>query len=332
MSQLTDDLRRRRPDWNMIPAELERAWAWLEAQGLGLKTPAGRYLRTSRDENSRVAFASNLSLKGWLAPDSRGYAQLLPVADAAGDGSMIALWHVDGEVRVVFLGSEGDTSIVADDAREFLSLLAIGYDELTSITFGAEPSEPVDVTEYREWLITEFGSDVPTAWPALEDDAFTAWMAAQRGEKRSEIRPVIASTPNDNTGTSITGDVMSFLKILGEPDGAEAASLAARLLETELGDTLRSSSRALKKHGVEVTSTRTGITTVWIHVPAYPRPSALIRGLTETTTISDARSIMGEPESAGSVWVRYVLDGKYVHLEFGRAGTLSLVTLMTEAP
>jgi hypothetical protein len=102
------------------------------------------------------------------------------------------------------------------------------------------------------------------------------------------------------------------------------------LLDIRLGKALRSSTKALAKAGVEVSSTREGIETIWITTEDYPRAAALISGLVEDPTRAQVLSFLGEPEKAGEKMLRYVISGRYVHFEFDNR--LTMITLMVDAP
>lgn len=307
--------------WNVPgPGSNSRALEW--------NTPGGYYLAMSRSGGAQVAFTSSLTLDGWLQPDMPGHAFLLPIADAAGDGSIAALWRDGDAARVVLLGSDGSMGIIAEEAQEFLALLAIGYDELSDLTLGAEPEDPVDVREFRDWLEGRHGVGVPNAWPALGDDEFGAWMAAQLGEEPKA--PTVI--PSDSPEAHIEGEAGTLLELLGTADGPAAVALVTGMLGISGGETLRSSSRALEKNGVEVESTRAGFKNFWVTMQKYPRPAEFVVGLDGASTRDDVLALLGKPEKEGSAWVRYIVGGRYVHFGFDPTGALWRVTLMLDAP
>lgn len=328
MSRLAELITAHRSDWPVLPDDLERAWVWLEDHGYAVDAPAGYCLTVSEGDESSIVFIADGTLDGWLEPDEPGHADLLPIADADGSGSIIALWRDGDAVRVVLLGSDGARGILAQDAQELLTLLAIGYDELSDLTLGAEPEEPVDTGRFRAWLEGTFGVTVPGAWPALSGhpDDFDSWMAAQLGEEPREA----TLPPPDYSGAQIDGELKRFMALLGEPDDHSAAHVVASLLDIRTGDTLRSSTKALAKVGVEVDSTRKGVETIWITMSDYPRSAELISGLVDDPTREQVLSFLGEPELAGETWLRYVVGGRYVHVEFD--DRLTMITLMVDAP
>lgn len=178
------ELTAHRPDWTSLPDELERAWQWMEVQGQGREAPAGYVLSPYADApGSAPVFVAGMTLEGWFEEGSDAHARLLPIAEAAGDGSMIAAWRDDDdEVRFVLLGSIGGGAVVAEDARGLLNLLAVGYEELMSFNLGEPPRESLPdeaLAPLRAWLESEFGLTAAHEWPAVGDDEFTAWVDRQ---------------------------------------------------------------------------------------------------------------------------------------------------------
>ncbi|MFT0846138.1 hypothetical protein VR010_00080 [Actinomycetaceae bacterium L2_0104] len=278
-------------------------------------------------------FTPGLSLEGWFDEGTFGYERLLPIAEAAGDGSIAALWLDDeDQARVVVLASDGDGYVVAENARDFLTLLSIGYTEFLSFLMYGPPEddEAVDaVAEFRAWAEETFDVEVPEEWPPVGDDDFSAWLDAQLGREQAAES---SATP-EVRGIEVTGDVSSLLTVLGEKDGADVAARIADAVGIELGDSLRSSAKALRAAGIEAESDRHGVATIWITVGAYPRPADLVGGIDASTTLEAARALLGEPEKQNEQWgwIRYVVDGRYINLTFDD-GALSRVTLMVDAP
>lgn len=122
-----------------------------------------------------------------------------------------------------------------------------------------------------------------------------------------------------------------------DDDAVEPVSDFRAWVEQDLGITVPLEWPAA---GVEAAFDRWGLRTLWIMVgaddsntgtPGYSRPAALIHGLDETSTPQGARALLGDPEHEGERFLRYVVRGRYVHLEFA-SGTLTQVALMTTAP
>lgn len=327
-----------------IPAELEQAWDWLEARGYGLDRD-GRYHLSVHDDSvpHLVVFTPAAGLTGWFEADSAAADRLLPIAEG-GDGSVVALWG-DGSgqeqtdaVRVVVLGSEGEAYVLAESVVDFLVLLAIGYTDL--IEFGVPPEDDAAVAavaDFRAWVQDTHGVSVPPEWAVEAEDDFTDWVQEQRGEPSL---PAVAAPDAPMPGTStVTGEVVVLLDALGHADGTPELAAVADLAGFALGDsTLGRKGAALRKAGIAVNRSRKQVTTLFVTVSsdgaerAYPRPAALIDGLVAQPTLAEARAVLGEPERSGGAFLRYLVRGRYLHLEFGAEGRLSLITLMVEAP
>lgn len=180
MSRLADRLRPALPEGFTIPEPLDRAWEWMEAKGWTVDNDNGYFLTPYPGTRQLgVVFSDSESLAGWFEPGDRGFAQLVPIAQISGDGGTGAAWIDEGRVRFVALGSDGETSLLADSSVDFLRLIAIGYHELVPWTLGAEPDD-VDAVEahaaFRAWVEAEFDTVVPRHWSVDGPDPFRAWI------------------------------------------------------------------------------------------------------------------------------------------------------------
>lgn len=104
-------------------------------------------------------------LKAWFGDGSDAWRQLAGFGSGP-DGSILALWlYADSDAKrapIVHLGSEGDhLMVIADSFREFLGLLAIGYDELGFDDLKRPPENPQTAKRLREWLSTALGIKSP---------------------------------------------------------------------------------------------------------------------------------------------------------------------------
>ncbi len=86
------------------------------------------------------------------------------------DGSSYGYWLHGGraldKAPIVFLGSEGGGTVLANTLEEFLALLVVGQDELGfNVLSGFEIEEPEDPSEellaFRVWLQEELGIKKP---------------------------------------------------------------------------------------------------------------------------------------------------------------------------
>ncbi|HEV2800834.1 MAG TPA: hypothetical protein VGW12_10075 [Pyrinomonadaceae bacterium] len=105
----------------------------------------------------------------WFDGDKVAASQFAPFGQGP-DGSSYCYWLYGGrkleQSPVVFLGSEGvDNTVLADTTEEFLSLLAVGYDELGFPYRQVEETE--NLLRFRAWLKHEFGISPPENADAL---------------------------------------------------------------------------------------------------------------------------------------------------------------------
>lgn len=143
MSHLSQLLTPKLPAGLAIPDPLERAWLWMEAQGWGFENRNGYFLTPyAGTAELGTVFSPTESLTGWFEPGEPGHDRLLPLGQSDGTGSFAALWLDPSDtIRFVVLGSEGERLYLADDAVDFLRLLAIGYLELNTYALPEEPAE-----------------------------------------------------------------------------------------------------------------------------------------------------------------------------------------------
>ncbi|MDR6175108.1 hypothetical protein QE364_004039 [Nocardioides zeae] len=296
------------PTFDELPDELARTFRWLVRRGLAVGVEPGG------------------SLEGWFPPgtDPAAVARLTPLVRLDGTGSVGALWRDDeGRDLVVALGSEGGRFVVADSVLDLVRLMAVGYEELDRPS--GPPVTPFGVlraAELRAWVEETFGVDVPRAWVSGGPDEFSAWMDGVLGEDTTPAEP-----PAGMPEGAIGGDVDVLLDALGTSDAVERiAYLLALPAET--------SQRDLALSGVEVDLGRAGARTIWVKLKQYPRAQQLLDGIDLDADADAVVAAWGTPEGADTEegsWVRYVVGGRYLHLQFGYSG-ISLVTLMTDAP
>lgn len=343
-----EQLRRRLPACMSVPVPLGAAWAFMESRGWMSETDDGAHLLTPGDPTGGVPgmlFHSGTSLTGFFAEGSAAHERLAPLGLCSLDGGIAALWlDDDGATRVVLLGAQGQAYVLADSAEAFVSLLAIGYRELGEQTLGSPPQEEASVAAVaplREW-VQRHGATVPE-WPALGDDTFTTWVARHRG--RADGGGDAAAAPGGDGGdagavtttavarTHVEGEIVTVLQLLGAADGGPQAQAVGHLLGIDLEQgQLRLSGAVLHDRGVEVQVDDGVISTVWVAPwSGYPRPEALLTGLGATPTAEQVVAALGEPERTGPGWVRYAVDGGFLHLQFGDHG-LTLLTAMVTVP
>jgi hypothetical protein len=113
------------------------------------------------------------SVLKWFDGDGEAASQFVPFGQDS-DGSSYCYWLYDGrkleQAPIVFLGSEGvNNTVLADNTQDFLSLLAVGYDEL-GFPF-RQVEETDNLLHFRSWLKREFGIVPPEDGEKLIEQA-----------------------------------------------------------------------------------------------------------------------------------------------------------------
>ena len=125
--------------------------------------------------------------------------RLCVFAQTGGEGSEAAFWLTDeGELKIIHMGSGSGSMlscVLADNALDFLRLIAIGYDEICwDEDFVYPPNENPDAevmvkpnTKFQNWVTQAFGTRIPkTALEVVKhpanmddessEDAFFKWI------------------------------------------------------------------------------------------------------------------------------------------------------------
>lgn len=178
MSLLLEQLYTLSKDKIAIPRELAALYQWIEQHGL-IETDDDGFLsgRISANwENTPdVTFDASYheGIHYWFALPAvtdEITSRLVIFARSGMDGSMLGLWLDDNkQTRFVHLGSGSGSMlccIIADTGVDFLSLLAIGYQEIGMVyDFSRSPEEigddPQPSPAFLEWLKTEFNITRP---------------------------------------------------------------------------------------------------------------------------------------------------------------------------
>lgn len=323
-------LRRDRPDWGELPADLDAAWAWMQARGQTLAdgTSVAAYAR--RQQHGPV-FELVVGGAGYVAPGAPGHARLLPVATTSGAGDVAALWRDGDAVRVVLLGSDGRTGILADDARAFLALLAIGYPEIDDVSLGAPPDHEDDdgdeAAPLRAWVRAQ-GIEVPDVWPAMRADAFSAWLEDPATHHAQEA---VDGTPTASSDASApAGIVFDVLPLLGAPFTDDVAARLGSIVGMPVSADLAATQRAIGERGLSLDVQQGTLQKVRFSMEepyVYPHADRLIAGVAADASLDDVRSVLGKPKRRGKVWLQYDLDGTPLHVQssFDEGPTLVVV-------
>jgi len=207
-----------------VPEEIELLYMWIKSNGLVearddlIQTPKGMVgdptvyqygrINIDYDFSPDITFttSANGGLNYWFGlPEITDEisSRLVPFAESGFDGSRLAFWLDDeNELRFVHMGSGSGSMlccVIANNAREFLSLLSIGYGELGDIyDFSLSPEEIADGENVKinnlfvSWLERTFGLtrprnavDIIKETPDIGDentsDSFCLWCNKQFG-------------------------------------------------------------------------------------------------------------------------------------------------------
>lgn len=186
-----------------IPEPIIQLYEWIERKQLYKKTEEATYgflfpeqeqqeswTDSGRAGGTNIEFVAsgNVNLKYWFGKESEEANSRLCVFGQTGDeGSECALWMTDsGQTKIVHLGSGSGSvlaCVLADNAVDFLRLLAIGYDEICWPDQFAFPPNTLDKdfivepnVEFQKWVKYTFNVTIPqnalevVKHPATMDD------------------------------------------------------------------------------------------------------------------------------------------------------------------
>ncbi|MCG8708385.1 hypothetical protein JHU04_001596 [Brenneria sp. 4F2] len=163
-----------------IPQEIELLYQWIEKNGLiethnsvSADTDVYHYGRISADYefNPDITFTikGQQAIKYWFnLPEVTNEiaSRLVVFAESGSDGSLLAFWLNDNnELKFVHMGSGSGSMlccIIANNAKEFISLLSIGYNELNDDFDFSLPPEEININhKFVEWLEKSLGIKRP---------------------------------------------------------------------------------------------------------------------------------------------------------------------------
>lgn len=204
-NKLIEQLQHVMPDGMQIPKEIKMLYEYIEDNNLYVDKNGYRYgflypedeLKASWTEKEReggthITFypGGTENLKYWFGGgENEEVTQRLCVfAQTGGDGSESAFWISDnGELKIVHMGSGSGSMlscVLADNAVDFLRLLAIGYEEICwDEDFAYPPNERPNAeliikpnAKFRNWVTQTFDVEIPRTaldivkYPACMDD------------------------------------------------------------------------------------------------------------------------------------------------------------------
>lgn len=207
-SKLIRELKQVLPPNMYIPEEIEILYRWIEEQQLYIDTQQGdrigflfpeKELKESWTEKSRkggttIEFMAGgvENLRYWFGQEHEELKQRLCVfAKSGAEGSECALWLTnEGEIKIVHMGSGSGSTlacVLADNALDFIRLIAIGYDEICwDEAYPFPPNEYDDEfmvepnVEFQKWVQSTFNVEIPKT--ALEIVKFPTSMDDDNSE------------------------------------------------------------------------------------------------------------------------------------------------------
>lgn len=170
-----------------IPEPLRLLFEWIEKRGTYVDRDGGRigflfperamkegWTRAGRPGGTDVSFApeGNVNMKYWFGHERPEMLSRLCVFCQTGrEGSMAAFWlDPAGGQKIVHLGSGSGSTLVcvlADDAVDFLRLLAIGYGEICwPEDYNSPPNRDGNFivqpnTDFQNWVRNTFSVSIP---------------------------------------------------------------------------------------------------------------------------------------------------------------------------
>ena len=146
-----------------LPSELEQLAAFAAQAAEEQRAVAGDF---------EIVDDGTAALVTWFAGRAKP-AESFFAFGRDGTGALFAIWRRRATLEaspVVFLGTEGETIVLAETFRDFLGLLAYGVDDLGFVDWEEEPPAPSadeGSVAFRAWLKARLGVE-PAADPAKQ--------------------------------------------------------------------------------------------------------------------------------------------------------------------
>lgn len=300
---------------------------------------SGRFELTSDGPETAVAFFDG---------DEKAAAEFVLFAGSS-DGSSYGLWTYGGRnfqnAPIVFLGSEGTgLTVLANSVEEFLSLLAVGEDELGFASpFLTEPPSPsTELLAFRRWLQEEYAIS-PAAYPAANIAVavrkhpdlqawLNAWAESHFGSDPAKTTHPVARRED----VSLNHDLKS---LLGNP--------LENVMKGRFSESLAANPTVKRQAGIEFSTKRHClISSIFLHAEGDGGFRQYAGELPGGLTFADARiavqSKLGKADKSGGgtfnpilkkglpAWDRYDCMSFSVHVQYGdNECSIRCITLMT---
>lgn len=146
--------------------------------------------------------------------------------------------------------------------------------------------------------------------------------------------------------TTVTGEMAVMLDVLGHRQGdsriLDAIALVGPTMEvTEHDfDGEKSTHFIFKPAGTELVFENDVLDMVMVRTQPdsqdetfglYPRPAALVDGLSPTATRAEVTAFLGRPEREGADFDRYEVNNRYLHFEFDSNSRVTKLSALLEA-
>lgn len=145
--------------------------------------------------------------------------------------------------------------------------------------------------------------------------------------------------------TTVTGEMAVMLNVLGFRQGdsriLEAIALVGPDMEVEEFDFdgEKSTYFTFKRTGTDLLFENDVLVSVMVRTQPdsqdetyglYPRPAALVDGLSPTATRAEVAALLGNPERVGPNFDRYEVNTRYLHFEFDSNGRITKLSALLE--
>ncbi|MEU7524109.1 hypothetical protein AB0A74_00060 [Saccharothrix sp. NPDC042600] len=145
--------------------------------------------------------------------------------------------------------------------------------------------------------------------------------------------------------TTITGEMAVMLDVLGNRQGddriLDAIALVGPRMEVEEFDFdgEKSTYFTFKPAGTELLFEDDVLVSIMVRTQrddqdetygVYPRPSALVEGLSPTATRAEVAAFLGRPERVGPNFDRYEVNERYLYFEFDPDGRVTRLSALLE--
>lgn len=145
--------------------------------------------------------------------------------------------------------------------------------------------------------------------------------------------------------TTISGDLAVMLDVLGRRQGdsriLDAIALVGPDMEVEEFDFdgAKSTYFTFKPAGTDLLFEDDVLASVMVRTRPddqdetyglYPRPTALVDGLSATATRAEVTALLGDPERVGPSFDRYEVNNRYLHFEFDSSSRIAKISTLLE--